>query len=135
MSRSLPTTYSVTVSYANGCSSVGSVTVTLDQEPPAYSGNVGPIDANNNNCVFTVPDLTSLVRPYVTDNYTSNPNITITQSPAAGSVITTATTITITFTDECGNSSTTTIVVNADNPMNISVANTQDILCYGVDTC
>ncbi len=129
-----PTTYSVTVSYGNGCSSVGSVTVTLDLEPPAYSGNVGPQDANNNNCVFTVPDLTSLFRPYVTDNYTSNPNITITQSPAAGTVITTATTVTITFTDECGNSSTTTVVVNADNPMNIGIANTQHILCYGDTT-
>ena len=129
-----PTTYSVTVGYGNGCVSYGDVTVTLDLEPPTYNGNVGAQEALNNNCVFTIPDVTSLFQPYVTDNYSSNANITITQSPTAGSVITTTTTVTITFTDECGNSSTTTIVVNADNPMNISVAETTHVLCYGDTT-
>lgn len=127
-----PTTYTVTVTYGNGCHAVGSTTVHLDNIPPTYTGNVGPLDANlGPNCAFLVPDLTSLVRPYVTDNYTSQANITITQSPAAGSAITSQTTVTITFTDECGNSSTTTVVIIPPTPLVINIAETTDILCYG----
>lgn len=130
-----PTTYSVTVNFANGCPAVGSVTVHLDQEPPVIAGSVGPLEAvNTGNCNYTVPDVTGLVRPNSTDNYTSTPDLTITQSPAAGSTITGQTTVTVTVTDECGNSSTTTVVINVPNNFSVAVANTADILCFGDTT-
>lgn len=129
-----PTTYTVTVNYANGCNAVGNVTVHLDQIPPVYSGNVGPLDANENNCVFTVPNIVNMVDGFVSDNYTAPSDITITQSPAAGTVITGQTTVTLTFTDECGNSSTATVTVNVPSPMSISIAQTADILCFGDTT-
>lgn len=106
-----PTTYSVTVSYANGCTSSGDVTVHLDQEPPVYSGALQTMDAIYSNCTFSIPDLVTPVEPDVTDNYTEHNQIQITQSPAEGTIITQNTTVTITMVDECGNQSTITIDV------------------------
>ena len=104
-----PTTYTVTVSYANGCSISGSTTVNIDLQPPVYSGDLTTMDADYANCAFYVPNLIPLVSGFVTDNYSEPSNITITQSPAAGTQISQNTTVTITFTDECGNRSTLTV--------------------------
>ena len=129
-----PTTYTVTVGYANGCHSLGSVTVHLDQTPPVYSGNVGPIAANVSGCVSTVPDLTGMVRPYCTDDLTATANLTITQSPTAGSTISGPTTVTLTITDACGNSSTATVQVTVPDLPQLQLVQQHDILCYGAST-
>lgn len=129
-----PTTYTVTVGYQNGCTSLGSVTVHIDLIPPVYSGSIGPVDANVNNCIFMVPDLVAQIRPYCTDNYTATSDLTITQSPAAGSIITGETVVTITITDECGNSTTTTVTVTVPELPNLSLVEQRDILCYGMST-
>lgn len=129
-----PTTYTVTVGYANGCSSLGSVTVHLDQTPPVYNGNVGPIAANVSGCISTVPDLTGMVRPYCTDDLTPTANLTITQSPAAGSTISGATTVTVTISDACGNSSTATVQITVPELPQLQLVQQRDILCYGAAT-
>ncbi|MBO4646017.1 MAG: gliding motility-associated C-terminal domain-containing protein [Bacteroidales bacterium] len=126
-----PTTYTVTVSYGNGCSSVGSVTVHLDREPPTINNTILEADALNNNCIFTIPNLAEQFRPLSSDNYTANSGLTITQSPAAGTVITAETTVTITVTDECGNSSQTQVIIHVNSPVTISLTQTGNILCYG----
>lgn len=129
-----PTTYTVTVGYANGCHSLGTVTVNLDVTPPTYSGNVGPISANVTGCISTVPDLTGLVRPFCTDDLTATADLTITQSPAVGSTITGATTVTLTITDACGNSSTATVQVTVPDLPQLQLVSQHDILCYGAST-
>lgn len=66
-----------------------------------------PISANG-SCQATLPDLTGQLT--VTDNCTASP--TITQSPAAGSIIGLGiTTVTLTATDDAGNFSTCTVDV------------------------
>ncbi len=129
-----PTTYTVTVGYANGCHSLGTVTVNLDVTPPVYSGNVGPIAATVSGCVSTVPDLIGLVRPYCTDDLTATADLTITQSPAAGSTITGNTTVTITITDACGNASTATVEITVPELPQLQLVSSHDILCYGAST-
>ena len=129
-----PTTYTVTVGFANGCIGVGSVTVHLDQTPPTYSGNVGPIEANISGCVSTVPDLTGMVRPYCTDDLTPTADLTITQSPAAGSTITGNVTVTLTIADACGNSSTATVQITVPDLPQLQLLDQTDILCYGAST-
>jgi len=59
-------------------------------------------------CTATVPNLVPLTT--ATDNVTPNP--TITQSPAAGTSITSGTVVTMTATDAAGNSSICTVQVN-----------------------
>ncbi|MBX7095033.1 MAG: HYR domain-containing protein, partial [Flavobacteriales bacterium] len=66
-------------------------------------------EAPDANCQFTLTDYTSLST--VSDNCTGAGSITITQSPAAGTVITGTTTITLTATDASGNSTTCTFQV------------------------
>lgn len=60
------------------------------------------------NCSVALPNLVPLTT--ATDNVTPNP--TITQSPAAGTIITSNTVVTMTATDAAGNSSTCTVQVN-----------------------
>ncbi len=130
-----PTTYSVTVTHGNGCPSVGSVTVHLDTEPPVFSGSIGPLNATDiGNCVFAVPDLSNMVRPSSTDNLTPTNQLTITQSPTAGSHITGPTTVTVTIADACGNTTTTQVSLNVPTSVTVAVSQTTDILCYGDTT-
>ena len=129
-----PTTYTVTVGYSNGCHSLGSVTVHLDQTPPEYNGNVGPIDASVNGCVSTVPNLINLVRPYCSDDLTPNGNLTITQSPTAGSTITGNTTVTLTVSDACGNATEVAVQVTVPDLPALQLVEQRDILCYGAST-
>ncbi len=129
-----PTTYSVTVTYSNGCHAVGSVTVHLDQEPPVYSGMLNPTEATNNNCVFSIPDFTQEVRPNSSDNLTPNNELVITQAPSAGTVITQNTTVTVTITDACGNQTQTTVEVTVPIALQLNLEDRQDILCYGDET-
>ena len=68
-------------------------------------------------CVYVVPDLTTMVQNSSTDNCTSNStDFTITQYPLAGTTITANTSVSVTATDLCDNISeaaTVTITVPA----------------------
>lgn len=129
-----PTTYFVTVAYSNGCTNLGSVTVHLDQTPPVFSGSVGPANAAGTDCVFTVPDVAGLVRPNSSDDVTAREDLVITQSPTAGTAITGPTTVTVTITDACGNSTNTTVEVVIPDPPQLQLLEQQDVLCYGAAT-
>lgn len=79
----------------------------IDICPPPTSV---PGDAN---CDGIIPDLTSLTT--VSDNCTPSGNITLIQSPTAGSSISNTTNVTITATDLSGNSSTCIVVVSIED--------------------
>ena len=129
-----PSTYFVTVGYSNGCTNLGTVTVHFDQVPPVFNGSVGPVTANGADCVFTVPDVTELVRPNSSDDATPNADLVITQAPAAGTPITGPTTVTVTITDGCGNPTTATVEVTIPEPPQLQLVEQQDVLCYGAST-
>ena len=57
----------------------------------------------NKGCTFGVPDFTVEVRSIVSDNCTDITNITVTQEPAAGSLIKSSTSVKVTVADMCGN--------------------------------
>jgi len=82
----------------------------------------------NASCQFTLPDYTGLAT--TTDNCTASP--TVTQSPAPGTVISGATTITLTAADGVGNTSDCTfdVVLNsAASPTLTSVTASADNVC------
>ena len=87
------------------------------------------------NCVFIVPDLTTEVRNIASDNCTANGNLTISQSITAGTEITTATTVIVTVTDQCGNNSTKEIELTLPEELTTSLsANPATIACNGGTT-
>ncbi|TXF90121.1 HYR domain-containing protein [Neolewinella aurantiaca] len=97
-------------------------TLTLDDETPPTINCPGTQTRNvsSNDCSVVVPDFTG--QAGVQDNCSPGNQITVTQSPAAGSMITSATTtqITLTATDQDGNSSNCTfdlITVDRTQPM------------------
>ena len=84
--------------------------VTEDVTPPTLTCPADQTEAVDGSCNFTVPDYTGLTT--IADNCSSlapasAPNLTVTQSPSAGTVVSgdgTVTTVTITATDAAGNS-------------------------------
>ncbi|MBL7944352.1 MAG: HYR domain-containing protein, partial [Flavobacteriales bacterium] len=88
-----------------------SYTVTvLDPDAPTITSCApDQVLTMNSSCQVTMPDYTSLV----TATDLCDPSVTITQSPAAGTVVTgsSATTVTMTATDDSGNTATCTFQV------------------------
>lgn len=127
-------TVTLTATDANGNSSTCTFTVTLtDTSDPVFvtcPGNQN--EAPDANCQFTLPDYTSLSS--VTDNCGNVSTITISQSPIAGTVITGTTTITLTATDNTGNSAVCTFdVILADTtaPVVVNCPATQNVNANG----
>ena len=127
-------TYSIGLSVedANGCTATASpITVTVnDDTDPTIGTDDLDRELVSTNCVFTVPDLTEEVRVIALDNCTANVDLTITQDHAVGEEITAATTVTVTVTDQCGNSSTKEIELTLPQTLESNVSVT-DALCLG----
>jgi hypothetical protein len=136
---SVTTTYSVisATDSANCPATVsGSATVTVgDAQPPIISCQAGITVSANSNCQAGVPNVLGGVT--VSDNCTPPGSLTLTQSPAAGTMVGLgAHTITVTVTDASNNSSqcTTTVTVVDNTPPTITLngANPMVVECHGI---
>jgi VCBS repeat-containing protein len=106
------TTVTLTATDASGNSASCSFTVTrVDQTAPTITCPSNKTLVLGANCSASLPDYRSLAT--VSDNCTSAANITITQSPAPGTIVngTGTTTVTLTATDASGNSSSCSFTV------------------------
>lgn len=96
----------VTISATDASGNIGTCTFSVtpsDNTAPVLSCPSDQVASFNANCEFTLPSYATLVN--VTDNCDAPP-FAPTQSPAAGVVISGATTITFTFTDASSNTGT-----------------------------
>ena len=82
------------------------------------------------SCHYEIPDLTGYVT--VSDNCTADADLVITQSPVAGTATNMNTDVTITVADKCGNTRSTTILV--EYPSDIWVQATPPTICKGQET-
>jgi len=114
----------ITISATDEAGNVSNCTYTLtldDETPPTINCPATQMrDVSSSDCSLVVPDFTG--QASVQDNCSAGNQITVTQSPAAGSLITSATTtqITLTATDLDGNSSSCVfdlVTVDATPPM------------------
>ena len=104
-------TLTVTDVSGNVSTCTATVTVTDDVAPIVYCPGDKQVTIKNTTCSYEIPDYTGEINLW--DNCDTN-DITITQSPAAGTIEVlenTSTTITITATDGSGNVSTCTFDV------------------------
>ena len=133
--------WSVTRQYSitDGCSTVTN-TITYsgsDQTNPVIaSGYTTTVAADVDNCVYTYPDFRTIIRNKSTDNCTSTADLTITQDPVQGEIITQTAAeqtlpVVITVADACGKTATATINVTVPAQMTVSVDDSQS-LCYGL---
>ncbi|MFN9976130.1 MAG: HYR domain-containing protein, partial [Phycisphaerae bacterium] len=81
--------------------------IPTDQTEPSITCPANQTVAFSPSCNFTLPSYTSLAT--TADN--CDASVTVTQSPAAGTVITGTTTVTLTATDDAGNFTTCTFQV------------------------
>jgi len=73
-----------------------------DTVAPIFLNTPYPLQlAELNNGQFMIPDLTNLITANISDNTWSVDRISISQSPASGTIITNNTNVTITITDPC----------------------------------
>ncbi|MFN8864324.1 MAG: HYR domain-containing protein [Flavobacteriales bacterium] len=97
----------VTMTATDGAGNTASCTFTVnvaDQTPPSLSC-IGNVNVNlGPGCTAAIPPASTNI--VVSDNCTAVGSITISQSPAAGTLISTTTVVTVTATDGAGNSST-----------------------------
>jgi hypothetical protein len=104
------TVITLTVTDASGNSANCTFNVNrVDTTAPVVTCPGNQTIASTGACTGVLGNYVSLAS--ATDNCTATGAITITQSPAAGTVIASATTVTITATDAAGNSSTCTFLV------------------------
>jgi gliding motility-associated-like protein len=101
-------TLTVTDAVGNASTCTFDVTVVDGVAPTFVTCTPNQNEIPDANCQFTLPDYTSLSS--TTDNCVTS-TVTVTQSPAVGTVITGTTTITLTATDQDGNAATCTFDV------------------------
>lgn len=103
-------------------------------QSPTLSATIPSQNGSVTNCQFSVPNLVSLVRSYSLDQCYPSDSLTITQSPAAGTIITSATNVTMTISNPCGNSVQTTVSITVPTPLSVAISNIVHVLCYGQST-
>ncbi|MNQ10658.1 hypothetical protein D3C85_235010 [compost metagenome] len=100
-------TYTNTWTVSDACGNTSAVftqVITIEDTTAPVVETCAPNQtvASNSSCEAIVPDFTSTIQ--VSDNCTPTTSLIITQSPAAGSVVTSGTTtVIITAEDDCGN--------------------------------
>lgn len=115
-----------------GCAGMDTASVTiLDNSAPTVTQPIAAQDAEISNLQYTVPDLTNLVENLTSDNCWSNAQLTFAQSMAAGTPITATTTITVTVTDPCNNSTQVPIVIEVPDTLIPTITAQNDISCFG----
>jgi len=93
----------------NMAAATQTVTVT-DTTRPTIAIVTAQTLTGDENCEALVPALA----PTVMDNCSAAANVTVTQTPAAGTTVSGMSSITLTATDECGNSTSTVVMVTVD---------------------
>lgn len=110
------TSVSITVFDESGNSSVCNFNLDVqDLTAPSITCPGNQMEMSDANCQGTLGDYTSLVS--VSDNCSTAGNITISQSPASGTQITSSANVTMTATDEAGNESTCQFTVSLQDTM------------------
>ncbi len=116
------TTFFIRVSGWNGADGTGTlnITETLDDEPPTFTNCPTQADISADaNCMAAIPNFTTSAT--ATDNCDNT--VSITQSPAAGTMVGLgAQTVTLTATDDCTNSTSTCVI-------NFNVVDDADPVC------
>ena len=124
-----------TVTNAMGCYTSAQYTIhAIDRDAPVLSVNM-PTDTiaiNAPNCKIRVPDYTSLYNSTtVSDNCWNMDSITVTQVPAAGTLIGVNTDVVITVAPKCGPQATDTIKVCFPEPrISTAISASIDSSCY-----
>lgn len=90
---------------------------------PAYDATVA--------CQYLVPDVHALIES-TTDNCTTLDPLTAVQTPAAGELMDETTTVYLTISDSCGNTTTDSVIVTIDYiPVSFAADTTAQVRCAG----
>lgn len=123
--------YTLLLTDRNGCSATATGSFSLtDSVSPTLTLVSDEVTLTSSNCIYVVPNLTT--NTYVS-SATDNCGIPIlTQSIAAGTEISTDTTVAIILTDGCGNSVSKNVTLKIPTPLILTLTTTQES-CDGHD--
>lgn len=83
------------------------------------------------SCTFSIPDFTDTIANHIVDECGANAAI-VSQSPVAGTVITSNTDVNVVFADHCGNKDSVTIVVTIPSALAIDTAYVDSVSCHSM---
>lgn len=125
-----PGTHTITITGQDEAGNPGSCTFDItvaDQTPPTFTNCASTqLEIADASCQATLSDYTALVA--ATDDCTPVGSITFSQSPSAGTVISTATLVTVTATDASGNSADCQFTVGINDTIDPVIACPNDQL-------
>src|SRR5574344_1059730 len=122
-------TYNVEDECGNISNDITQIIYIQDVTAPTFTGVVTEQLLTSTNCVFVAPDLSQLVSNVTVDNCTSTADLTFTQVPAIGDVITASMPVEITIEDACGNRSMMNINVLLQDSLSVVVTPTNTRFC------
>ncbi|NLE62483.1 MAG: hypothetical protein GX612_01410, partial [Bacteroidales bacterium] len=85
--------------------------------------------ADATNCIYYIPDLTTLIRNISYDNCTPRDELIIIQNKAAGSLITKSENVIVTVSDHCGNTNQKEVAVIIEGGLSITATANPTIIC------
>ena len=124
-------TYTVTDACGNVSNSVSHVIAIQDTTAPHFTTAVDTQYLSGVGGNFYVPDFHTMIASIIGDDCTPANQISIEQNPAAGTQVTQDLTVTVTISDGCQNSDSTTIEVVIPESLTINIVQTNVRFCYG----
>lgn len=116
------------------CGNANTITQTiiiLDTIHPYWSMPITDSLLTAADCQFVVPDFVAIATNSAADNCTAVEELTITQSVAAGTLVTDAMDVTVTLGDLCGNDTTYTIHLTLPEELMITLNQSDTAICEG----
>ena len=124
-------TYTVTDGCGNVSNEITQVINIQDTTNPVFTAEIPEQNLTSGNGHFVIPDLTALILANISDNCTDVDEIAISQTPEAGTAATQSTTVTVTITDNCDNSSSTEVSVIVPPALTITILQGDTSFCLG----
>ena len=124
-------TYTVEDACGNISNAIAEVITIQDTTRPEFNITLSDSLLTSTNCTFVVPDYVGMVRGTVSDNCSTRDDLTINQSPVAGTAVTENTEVTVTATDVCGNTATMRVTVLMPTTPSVTIAQNDTAFCAG----
>ncbi|MDR2979329.1 MAG: gliding motility-associated C-terminal domain-containing protein [Bacteroidales bacterium] len=118
------------VTDANNCMKRDTITILIqDIEPPTIETTVYSAEAICQNGQYSIPDITELFDTAAYDNCVSSDEITFSQTPAVGTIITEETDVIVSVHDQCNTLEIGIVEITIPDPIMVSIVKITHATC------
>lgn len=126
-------TYTLTDSCGNSTTATQTINVKDTIAPTLDADMIDSIMAYSaGNCTFQIPDFTDTIANHIVDECSAAGAGIVSQTPAAGTVITDTTIVKVVFDDHCGNKDSVNVVVTVPSALAIDTIYADSVSCHSM---